>query len=369
MDPRIKKLAQTIIHHSTRLQAKERILIDAGGSDAYPLVEALVNEAYSVGAYPYVDLSDSRINRALIRGASAPQLDYDAGIALTRMEGMDAYVALRASMNIAEMSDVPKEQLLLQRKAYSKVLRQRVDHSKWVVLRYPNGSMAQLANMSTEAFEDFYFDVCTLDYTRMSTAMDALVTLLDKTDRVQLKGPGTDLTFSIKDIQAIKCAGEANLPDGEVYTAPVRDSVNGTITYNTPSMYQGTTFENVSFTFENGRIIKSSANHQEALDSILDTDEGARYIGEFAFGVNPLITKPMNDILFDEKIAGSIHFTPGSCYEDANNGNKSDVHWDLVLLQSPEYGGGEIYLDDRLIRKDGRFVLPELDSLNPEALL
>lgn len=368
MDPRIRTLAHNLIHYSTDLQAGERILIEASGQDPLPLVEALVEEAYAVGAMPYVRLSDTRIGRALMLGASEEQLAYDADIELTRMRGMDAYIAVRASTNISETSDVPATQLTLQRKAYSAVLRQRVDHSKWVVLRYPNGSMAQLAHMSTSAFEDYYFNVCNLDYAKMNQAMSPLVALMNATDTVRIVAPGTDLRFSIRDIPAVKCAGGANIPDGEIYTAPVRDSVNGTITYNTPSVYQGTTFENVSFTFENGRIVDAIANHTDKLNHILDTDDGARYIGEFAIGVNPYITFPMKDTLFDEKISGSIHFTPGSCYEDAANGNQSDIHWDLVLIQTPEFGGGEIYFDDVLIRKDGLFVLDDLQGLNPDAL-
>ncbi|MFL6558809.1 MAG: aminopeptidase, partial [Bacillus sp. (in: firmicutes)] len=235
-------------------------------------------------------------------------------------------------------------------------------------LRYPTSSMAQLAKMSTEAFENFYFDVCNLDYGRMDQAMDSLKALMDRTDKVRITGPGTDLSFSIKDIPAIKCAGRLNIPDGEVYTAPVRDSVNGVVTYNTPSPYQGFTFENVKLTFRDGKIVEAESNDSSRINKIFDTDEGARYIGEFAIGVNPFILNPMQDILFDEKIAGSFHFTPGQCYDDAFNGNHSNIHWDMVNIQRPEYGGGEMYFDDVLIRKDGLFVIPELEVLNPDNL-
>ena len=222
--------------------------------------------------------------------------------------------------------------------------------------------------MSLEAFENFYFNVCTLDYSKMSKAMDSLKALMDKTDKVRLVAQNTDLTFSIKGIPAIKCDGERNIPDGEVYTAPVRDSINGKISYNTPSEYQGFKYENICFEIENGKIIKATANNDERINNLLDTDEGARYFGEFAIGVNPFVLEPMLDILFDEKIAGSFHFTPGMAYEDANNGNKSAIHWDLVMIQRPEYGGGEIWFDDKLIRKDGMFVVDELKCLNPENL-
>lgn len=228
--------------------------------------------------------------------------------------------------------------------------------------------MAQLASLSTEAFEDFYFNVCTLDYAKMDKAMDALVKKMEQTNEVHIKGPGTDLKFSIKDIPKIKCAGQMNIPDGEVYTAPVKDSVNGTLTYNTPSPYQGFTFENVQLTFENGKIVDAKANDTDRINEVINSDEGARYIGEFAIGINPYILHPMKDILFDEKIDGSFHFTPGQAYDNAYNGNDSSIHWDMVCIQREDYGGGEMYFDGELVRKDGRFVIPELEGLNPEQL-
>lgn len=287
---------------------------------------------------------------------------------LQKMKGMQAYIAIRAGGNTAELSDVPSDKLNMYYRLTSPTLDYRVNETKWVVLRYPNNSMAQLANTSLEAFEDFYFDVCTLDYSKMDRAMDALAALMERTDKVHIKGPGTDLTFSIKDIPAIKCAGECNIPDGEVYTAPVKDSMNGIISYNTPSEEQGFTYENIVFEIENGKIVKATSNDNDRINHLLDTDEGARYFGEFAIGVNPYILEPMKDTLFDEKICGSFHLTPGASYEDAPNGNKSAVHWDLVMIQRAEYGGGEIYFDDVLIRKDGIFTLPELACLNPENL-
>lgn len=368
-DPRITQLAKNLIHYSVNLQRGEKVLIENFGLQR-ELVTALVEEAYNAGGYPFVLLKDHQVDRALLMGAEEEQFNLIASFEANMMREMDAYIGLRAGNNIAELSDVPSDKMALQGKTvWTKVHREiRVPKTKWVVLRYPTSSMAQLANMSTEAFENFYFDVCNLDYSKMDKAMDALVDLLHATDKVHIKGPGTDLTFSIKGIPAIKCAGHYNIPDGEVYTAPVRDSVNGTITYNTPSPYQGFTFENIRFTFKDGKIIEATANDTERLNIVLNTDEGARYIGEFAIGVNPYIKHPMKDILFDEKIDGSFHFTPGQCYDEASNGNQSAIHWDIVMIQRPEYGGGEIYFDDVLIRKDGRFVIPELEKLNPEHL-
>jgi aminopeptidase len=369
-DPRLQIFARNIITYSVRLQKGEHILIELFGIKDPELAKCFLEEVYVVGGQPFIQLQDPIINRSLLMNGTEEQFKLMSELEVLRMKKMHAYVAVRGGDNITESSDVPESQLKLYMTHYQRpVLDQRVNHTKWCVMRYPNSSMAQLANTSTEAFENFYFQVCNLDYSKMSNAMDALVHLMNRTDQVRLVSPGTDLRFSIKDIPAIKCAGTFNIPDGEVFTAPVKNSVHGTISYNTPTVYMGTMFENVKLTLANGKIIEATSNQTKRLNEILDSDEGSRFIGEFAIGVNPYIKHPMKDILFDEKIDGSIHFTPGQAYEDADNSNRSSVHWDMVLIQRPEYGGGEIYFDDVLIRKDGRFVIPELECLNPEHLL
>ena len=329
---------------------------------------ALVEAAYERGAYPFVDSSDSRLRRAWLLGATREQMDLRAAWQMQRFDDVDASVSIMAGDNASELADVPPETIEASHLANEKLMSIYLT-KKWVLLRYPTASAAQAAGMSTEAFEDFCLDVCSLDYARMDKAMDPLVALLERTDRVRVTSPGTDISFSVKGIPVLKAAGTNNVPDGEVYTAPVRDSVNGTVQFNTPSLEDGTTYERVRLTLVDGRIVDADSNEPDRLDRMLDTDEGARYLGEFALGVNPLITKPMKDTLFDEKICGSLHLTPGRSYEDADNGNRSSVHWDLVLIQTPEWGGGEIYFDDVLVRKDGRFVLDELQGLNPENLL
>lgn len=208
-----------------------------------------------------------------------------------------------------------------------------------------------------------------VDYQKMAEAVKPLEELMVATDKVRILGPGeTDLSLSIKDIPVKPCTGLCNIPDGECYTAPVKDSINGVIHYNARTIYHGVTFDDIRLEFRDGKIVDFSSSNDEALGKILDSDKGSRYVGEFAVGFNPKITSPMCDILFDEKIGGSIHLAVGSSYDEASNGNKSSIHWDMVLIQTPEYGGGEIYFDDKLIRKDGLFVLPELEGLNPDRL-
>ena len=370
-DPRVKKLADVLVTYSCEVKPGEKVLIETTDI-ADDVVTVLIDRVAEAGGIPFVTNKRTTVTRALLNNATERQMKLAGEFEAARMKEMDAYIAIRGTLNLTEMSDVPGDKLRLFEKLWRHPVHTeiRVKKTKWVVLRWPTPSMAQQAGMSTEAFENFYFDVCTFDYSKLALIDQALKQRMDQTDRVRLVSPGTDLTFSIKDIPTIPCTGKRNIPDGEMFTAPVRDSVNGTIVFNTPTISQGTVFENISLTFKDGKIIEATSHGDTSakLNHILDTDDGARYIGEFSLGYNPYITQPMKDILFDEKIAGSFHFTPGQAYEEAYNGNDSSVHWDMVLIQRPEFGGGEIWFDDVLIRKDGLFVTPDLEALNPEEL-
>ncbi len=362
-DARFDKLAELLVKYSTRLKRNENVLIEAFDVPDEMTI-ALVRVARKAGAIPFVQVQRARISREIALKATEKQLDLAAAYELARMKKMDAYIALRGSHNITELSDVTPDQMKLVAKKMRPVQDHRVRKTKWVVLRWPTPAMAQLAGMSTEAFENFYFKVCTLDYRRLQPGMKALKALMQKTDRVEIKGPGTDLHFSIKGIAAVICGGDRNIPDGEVFSCPVKDSVQGHVTFNAPTIYQGIGFDNIRLDFRDGKIIKATSNQTEKLNRILDSDAGARFIGEFSLGFNPYVLHPMRDILFDEKIAGSFHFTPGQAYEEADNGNRSQVHWDMVNIQRRDYGGGEIYFDGKLIRRDGEFLPKQLRSLN-----
>ena len=366
-DTRLDQLAHVLTRHSAALKKGENVFIELFDVPGEMGV-ALIRAARAAGAIPFVQIHNARLSRELSLGATEDQLKVTSAIELARMKKMQAYIAVRGSHNITELSDVPEDRMRLIAGKMRPVLDWRINKTKWVVLRWPTPAMAQQAGTSTEAFEDFYFKVCTLDYGRMIPGMKALQALMDRTDRVHIKGPGTDLLFSIKGIGSKVCGGEHNIPDGEVFSCPVRDSVEGHVTFNAPSIYQGTAFDNIRLDFEKGRIVQATGNNTRKLNEILDSDEGARYIGEFSLGFNPHILHPMRDILFDEKIAGSFHFTPGQAYEIAGNGNKSRIHWDMVNIQRKDYGGGEVWFDGKLIRKDGLFVIPALKKLNPDYL-
>jgi aminopeptidase len=366
-DSRFDRLSDVLTGHSTRLQAGEHVLIEARDVPD-EIVIGLVRSVRSRGALPHVQLHSAKIDRIMAVEATEDQARLSAGLELRRMRKMDAYIALRGSHNIFENSDLPVERVKMLSKLSKRVLDHRVNHTKWVVLSWPTSAMAQQAMSSTESFEDFYFRVCTLDYSRMTVGMNALNRLMTRTDKVTITGPETDLSFSIKGIGAISCGGSHNIPDGEVFSCPVRESVEGVIQYNVPSLYRGTSFDNIRFVFKKGRIVEATSNRTHHLNQILDADPGARYIGEYSLGFNPYIKEPMLNTLFDEKIAGSFHLTPGQAYSVAGNGNRSQIHWDLVCIQRSDYGGGEVRFDGKLIRKDGVFVPASLRKLNPEYL-
>jgi len=366
-DPRYTKLAKLLVEYSTELKKGDRILLDMIDVPDEFTIE-LIRATRKVGALPFVETRHTRVGRELLRGTNEKHAAGVRDIEMHRMKKMQAYIAIRGSENASETSDVPSDRMAMYSRVLRPVLNHRVNKTRWCVLRWPTPSMAQGAAMSTEAFENLYFDVCTMDYRRMARAMAPLERRMKRTDKVHLKGPGTDLRFSIKGIGAKMCKGDRNIPDGEVFSCPVKDSVNGHIQFNTPSLYSGTKFENVRLEFKNGKVVKASANNTKRLNEILDTDAGARYVGEFSLGFNPYIQDPMCDILFDEKIAGSLHFTPGQAYEECDNGNRSAVHWDMVLIQRPEWGGGEVWFDGELIRKNGMFLPKDLKPLNPANL-
>ncbi|MGC8639905.1 MAG: aminopeptidase [Isosphaeraceae bacterium] len=368
-DPRWETLAEILIDHSVRLTDGENLLIECFDLPDPALPRSLVRKAAARGARAFVETRDMRIIRELVRNGSEESIKTWGQIDRARMERMHAYLGLRGAWNISELADVPPRQMDLYNTHYQAPVHFdcRITRTKWCVLRLPSASMAQQAGLSTEAFEDFYFDVCTLDYGWLASALKPLAERMNAAREVHITDPDTDLTFSIAGIPVVPCAGERNIPDGEVFTAPVRDSVHGHIRFNTPTIYQGSTFDRIRLEFANGRIVKAdcAGGDAEKLQAILDADEGARYIGEWSIGCNPRVRHPMRDILFDEKIAGSFHLTPGNAYDEADNGNRSKIHWDLVRIQRPDYGGGAIFFDGQPVRIDGRFIPEELRQLDP----
>ncbi len=372
IDKRIAQLAENILENSVQLKKGEKIYIEAFGASTKDFFNEFIKETIKLGAVPFYFYNDASFEKSLIEGASEKQIEDYTAIHKRLMEDADCYVAVRGYDDAFALSDVSAKNMDMFGKIFQEQvhMRTRLPKTRWCVLRWPNTSMAAMSRMSLKQFEDFYFDACLLDYRKMGKAMLPLKELMDKTENVHIKGNDTDLTFSLKGIKAIVCDGKMNIPDGEVYSAPVKDSINGYVQFNTDTMYDGVFYSNIRLEFKNGRIVTgTSLVNNDKFQKMLDLDDGSRYMGEFALGVNPYIIHPILDILFDEKTCGSFHMAIGNSYEDeTNNGNKSSIHWDLVKIQTLEHGGGEIWFDNKLIRKDGLFVLPELKGLNPQNL-
>lgn len=371
MNNKIEKLALNLLNHSIKLEKGEKILIEMLGTECTDLAIELVKQSKKIGAIPIFNIIDYKVLKEILIDANEEQVKEYAKYDLIKIQNVDAYIGIR-SANPKELEGISKESMELYNKYYQTPVHfeERVKRTKWCILRYPTKWLAELAKMSLEEFTEFFYNVCTLDYDKMEKAMEPLKQLLSNTKNVHIVGPGTDLKFSVENIPAEKYFGTYNIPDGEVASCPTKYSANGYITYNTETVYNGIIFKNIYFEFKDGKIIKAEAGDKtKEINEILDTDEGARYIGEFAFGLNPYVKNTMGDTLFDEKIAGSFHFTPGTALEESDNGNRSNIHWDIVCIQTPEFGGGKIYFDDVLIRKDGEFVLDELKALNPKNLI
>lgn len=361
----IKKLAKTIVEYSINVQKNEKVLIIYFSNECKKLIKELIKNINNRGGVPFYKLVDKELDSYLLRQNNEKIVDLLVLQSEFEVKNFDSIIYVRYTENEYETKSISSDIKNIYDIKRQPIDDIRINQRKWVLFNYPSPIDAYKSKMSFDEFYKYALEVMNVDYSKMREKMEPLKQLMEKTDKVRMVGPGTDISFSIKGMPAIPCCGTANIPDGEIYTAPIRDSVNGKITYNTASPYRGNIFNNVTLTFENGKIIEASCDgDSETLNRIFDTDEGARYIGEFAIGVNPKILEPFGDILYDEKIKGSIHFTPGRAYDDCDNGNNSSIHWDLVWIQREEYGGGEIYFDDVLIRKDGIFIIDELKELN-----
>ena len=373
-DPRLDQLAHVLMNHSTALKPGDFFQVNASFA-ARPLVLAIMRQAQKMGVYPILNWQDEEIMRLQydLLDSDSPDtmrfLERRREWDLFRWQDLAANITIRATENDQELRGVPPERLQLNARINRPLSDVIINDRRWVLVDYPTHASAQKAGMSFEAYFDYTLDVSLIDYERLLQAEVCIAARLDRCDQVRILAPGTDIRFSKKGMPSVCCYGRRNVPDGEVYTAPVCDSVEGVITYNVPSVYFGQTFRQIRLEFKGGKVCQATCDGDASLlDKILHTDEGASSIGEFSFGVNPMIREPIGNTLFDEKICGSIHFTPGNAYAKADNGNRSAIHWDLIQIQRPEHGGGEVWMDGELIRKDGLFLPADLLPLNPENL-
>lgn len=367
----LKRLARQFAVNAVRTGPGDNIWIEYKGPKARIIADACAEAVTEAGGTPLLVDSSAATLTSVIGALSPDGIETIGAEKLARMKTMQGYIRVDDDAD-EEKIGLSAEQMGLYKTALRPMTDHRVNHTRWLVTAAPTEEFAAACGMSFPQFENFYRDVCLVDYNAMSAAVQPLKKIMTEGKKVHILSPAqeTDLTFSIEGIPAIPCTGTVNIPDGECFTAPVKDSINGTIKFG-PSSYNGQKFQFIRLTFRDGHIedaVAENAERTAMLNRMLDTDDGARYVGEFAINFNPYIKHPTGSILFDEKIDGGLHLAMGACYDDAPNGNKSAVHWDMVHIQRPDYGGGEIWIDDRLIRRDGIFVVPELEALNPENL-
>lgn len=364
-DPRLANLARLIVRHSLMLKPGENLLIDAI-EECDQLIIAVLAAVREVGGNSYVLHQSLPVSRAWLKGATDANLLYWYKQTLPLRREADCYLCVRGQDNAFELADIPPETM---QKYGALTLKLRLEGNKpgvrTTLIRFPSKSLAQQSGMSTEGFTDYFYRACALNYPVLQREMEMLKAALDSASEVRIVAPGTELTFSIAGIMCGISAGTWNIPDGEAAMEIVRESANGRIAYNIPSNHLGHVYRDIVLEFRKGRVVHVEGSSRERMEAILDTDEGARYVGEFAIGVNPYLRHHITDTLFDEKMAGSLHFTPAGT---DRNGVRSLVHWDIIQSHLPYYGGGEIFLDGKLWRKDGLFVDEILVRLNPDEL-
>lgn len=351
-DIRCEKLASVLLNHSLKVKAGENLVIRSN-YNGKPLVDEVYKQAIKAGLNVFTQISISEHAKFFMENATQEQLDNGNKFLEAVYEQADAFIVIEAPDNVKHLSKVDSDRNMRYNKAVSPLSRKIMD-KRWVMTNFPTHSFAQEADMSLEEYEDMLFGATLVDYEQMDKEMDKIVEIFDKAETIRIVGRDTDLTFSIKDRKGIKCSGANNIPDGEVFYAPITNSANGHIYYEYPAIRYGVQVDGIRLEFKDGKVVKATAEkNEEFLNKMLDTDEGARYLGEFGIGVNFGITKFIKNILFDEKIGGTIHLAVGNAYEDSGGDNKSLVHWDMIKELRVD---GEIYADGRLVQKNGTFI-------------
>ncbi len=355
MDEPWKKLGQILVEYSTGVQPKEKVLIAMGEVETFPLVCAVYEACVKVRAYPQVQFLSENLNRILLKYGSEEHISWVPELEAYGMEWADVYFGLRGAHNLSLFWDIPSERLSKFRHTLGKLSAMRWEKTRWCLVRVPNALMAQQAGVDEETLCDMFFQACFLDWSALSRQWHFWADALSSGRMVRVVGQGTDLRFSVEGRKWLVCDGKINMPDGEIMTAPVEESVDGYITFDFPGVLGGRLVEDIFLRWERGELVEALASaNEDFLWSVLRTDSGASRIGEFAFGTNPKIVHFSKDILFDEKIDGTVHIALGRAYPQTGGINTSAIHWDLVKDLRRE---GEVYLDGVLIFKNGKMIL------------
>jgi aminopeptidase len=366
-DLRLEKLADLLVNYSVAVRPGDKVAIQ-GETQAEPLFKALYAKVLQAGGHPFLALSPNGLSELFYKLASDDQIKHIPPPTRLLYDTYDVMISIGAEDNTKALTNIDTARIVARAQARSDMRKNFLERSarkevRWTYALYPTSAYAQDAEMSLGEYEDFVYQACLgdendpIDYwKRFSARQQKVVEWLKGKKKIHVTAPETDLTFSVEGRSFINCDCQMNVPDGEVFTGPVEDSINGHVYFSYPTIENGHEVDGVRLWFKDGKVIKAAAaKNEEFLLKTLDTDEGARYVGEFAFGTNTGITKFTRQILFDEKIGGSFHMALGASYPETGGKNVSAIHWDMICDMRR---GGEVMVDGKLLYKDGRFVIP-----------
>lgn len=355
MDKRWQKLGDLLVNYSMKVQPGEKVMIAMKEVETYPLMYAIYRATLKAGGFPQVQFISEELNRLIMKNGTKEQIDWLPAIEMYGMEWADVYFGLRSAHNLNVHWDIDSKILSAHRKAMGKVSTARWEKTRWCLLRVPNAALAEQAQVDEQTITDMWFNACLLDWPEVSKEWKRWAEILEKGKEVHVVGKNTDLTLSVEGRGWHVADGISNMPDGEIATSPITSSVNGQIYFDFPGVLGGRLVHDMKLRWENGKLVEAtSSTNQDFLTSVVNTDPGASKIGEFAIGTNPEVKLFCKDILIDEKIGGTIHIALGRAYPGTGGKNQSAIHWDIIKDMRDE---GEIYLDGKLIFKNGKVLL------------
>lgn len=348
------KLAKILVYYSGKVKTGDKVYIAMVEADTLPLAKAVYSQVIQAGGFPFVEFQSALLERELMIHGSQEQLDWINEPEALTMEWADVYIGLRGNRNPYELQGIPADKIKSHKRSMGVISAMRTELPRWVLIRVPNESFAQQAEMSLDEMMDFFFLATLRDWEKESEGYQKIQQVFQKATHVQVKGFNTDIAFNTEGRQYVVGDGKYNMPDGEVFTSPVDDSAEGHIYFEFPGIYAGQRVQGISLEFKHGRLLRAiSESNQDLLDQILQMDDGANRIGEFGIGTNFGITRFCSDILYDEKIGGTIHIAMGRAYTECGGINQSALHWDLIKDLRQE---GEIFLDGVKVFNNGKFL-------------
>jgi len=367
-DPRLEEFAEVLVNRATHVEEGDNVYLLCKSLESLPLFREVRRQVIKRGGMPHEHLLYDTMNGAgaadydWFKHADSNQLETLSRAKKQEMEKMDAYIRIGGGDNTQDLSGIHPEKISEWKSTTREILNERLS-KKWVATRFPTKSMAQNAGMSTQEFEEMVFEAVTADYSDISKRNKKVKELVDGAEEVRIKSKDTDIRMSLENREGVSADGKNNIPDGEVFYAPVKDSIEGYISFTYPGVDSGTEVHGIKLWFENGKIVDFQAEkNEDYLEKMINTDEGSKYVGELGLGTNRQITEFTKDTLFDEKIAGTVHMAIGRAYEECapeSKRNESAIHWDIVNDLRSRAGGGKIIVDGKVVQEDGKWIFED----------